>query len=124
MNIKYLLPIFLISFISCTEKVQEQIAEKQNPIKKTNISTKTQNEINYSTEAFYTEDIGWGYVIFKNNKAYINQPHIPAISGNNGFTTKIAAEKVGEFVIYKLEKGILPPSVSIDELDSLEVLLQ
>jgi hypothetical protein len=65
---------------------------------------------------------GWGYQILKNGKAMIKQPSIPAIQGNNGFLNEKDALKTGEFVLTKIKKGIFPPIVSIEELDSLKVL--
>jgi hypothetical protein len=65
---------------------------------------------------------GWGYDIYLNGKLYVHQPNIPAVSGNNGFVSEEYAAKVAEFVIEKIRKHILPPTVSVFELDSLKVL--
>lgn len=65
---------------------------------------------------------GFGYDIIANGKPYIHQPHIPAIAGNRGFATEAAAKKAGEFILTKIRKNIMPPSVSKEELDSLGVL--
>jgi len=42
--------------------------------------------------------------------------------GNNGFRTKEQAERTAKFVISKIQKNIMPPTVTIQELDSLKVL--
>ena len=65
---------------------------------------------------------GFGYDIFADGKPYIHQPHIPAIAGNRGFATEEAARKAGEFILTKIRKNIMPPSVTKEELDSLGVL--
>jgi hypothetical protein len=65
---------------------------------------------------------GWGYDIIMNGEVHIHQPHIPAIMGNNGFSSEEKALKAGEFVIQKIKNNILPPRVTPEELDSLGVL--
>jgi hypothetical protein len=82
----------------------------------------TTNEADYSKSVFYTDSIGWGYEISKNSKPFINQPHIPAVPGNVGFKTESDALKLADFVIHKLENGIVPPTVSLAELDSLKLI--
>lgn len=64
----------------------------------------------------------FGYNILKNGKIYIHQPHIPAISGNKAFNTEAQAQKAAEFVILKINRNIIPPTVTAVELDSLGVL--
>lgn len=63
----------------------------------------------------------YGYDIFHHNKRIIHQPHIPAVSGNIGFINKAEAERTARFVIDKLKKGIIPPSVSQQELKKLGI---
>lgn len=65
---------------------------------------------------------GFGYDIYKDDSRYIHQPSIPAVPGNNGFSTEAKAKKAAEFVAYKIEQNIMPPSVTPQELDSLGVL--
>jgi hypothetical protein len=72
-------------------------------------------------QPFVTE-IGWGYVIYMKGKPYIRQNNIPVIEGNQGFTTREKALKAGQLVAYKIEHAILPPTVSKQELDSLQLL--
>lgn len=65
---------------------------------------------------------GFGYDVYIDDKLYVHQPHVPAVSGNNGFNSEENAEKAGEFIVYKIKNNIMPPSVSAKELDSLAVL--
>ncbi len=65
---------------------------------------------------------GWGYDILADGAIYIHQPNVPAIMGNNGFSSEENARKAGEFVIGKIRNNIVPPSVTPEELDSLGVL--
>lgn len=77
---------------------------------------------NYTLETYPNENETWGYRILKDDAQFINQPHIPAVQGNAGFSNQEKAEKAGNFVLDKLRKGIVPPTVSYSELDSLGVL--
>jgi hypothetical protein len=64
----------------------------------------------------------WCYDIYKNNKMLIHQANIPGLPGNEGFKKKSDAGKVARLVIEKLEKGEMPPSVTVDEMKKLKVL--
>ena len=70
----------------------------------------------------FAEGSGYGYDIFKNAVVYIHQATIPAIQGNKTFNTEAQAQRAAEFVVYKIEHNIIPPSVTQEELDSLGVL--
>lgn len=63
----------------------------------------------------------WGYEILIDNKLYIHQEKIPSIPGNLPFQTVEDAEKTAKLVALKIKKGILPPSVSAKEIDSLGI---
>lgn len=67
-------------------------------------------------------DIGWGYDIYLAGRMYVHQPHIPAVQGNKGFDTEADAKKTASFVIYKIRNNIIPPSLTVKELDSLGVI--
>jgi len=66
---------------------------------------------------------GWGYEIYIDTAGapYIRQPIIPAVPGNKAFATRDDAAKVGELVRHKIMNNIMPPSVTIEELDSLGI---
>jgi hypothetical protein len=66
--------------------------------------------------------IGFGYDIFEGTHMKIHQPHIPVIPGLQGFKNANDAEKVAQKVIEKLDSGIMPPSLSKDEMIALGVL--
>lgn len=65
---------------------------------------------------------GWGYDVYLNDKLYIHQPHIPAIGGNQGFRNEATARKTAKFIEWKIRHNIIPPSITPEELDSLQVL--
>jgi hypothetical protein len=66
-----------------------------------------------------TEISGYGYDILIGEKLYIHQPNIPAVEGNNGFSTEQKARRAAAYIIHKIKMNIMPPSVSARELDSI-----
>jgi len=74
-------------------------------------------------KAFNTNNKGWGYDIYKDNKLYIHQEIIPAIEGRKGFASKDEAQRVGELVVSKIKqgKGGGLPQITIEEIDSLKI---
>ncbi len=75
-----------------------------------------------SYKLIFKEDIGWGYQIFRGTKMIINQEHIPAVQGINGFKTEADARKVAEEVQKMVEAGNDRPILSVEFLDSLGVI--
>ena len=63
----------------------------------------------------------YGYDIYSKGRVLIHQISIPGLPGNKGFRRKRDAEKTARLVIYKLQKNIMPPTVSRREMDSLGV---
>lgn len=68
-----------------------------------------------------SDSYGYGYDIFVGNTLYVHQPVIPCIAGNKGFKTKADAIKVANLIIEKIRKGIIPPSVTISEMEKLRI---
>ncbi len=64
----------------------------------------------------------YGYDVYAGGKLRIHQPTIPAMPGNEGFTTKAAAEKVAQLVIQKIKRGEMPPTISVDEMKKLKAV--
>lgn len=107
--------LFAGLFIACTSKEPHRDQSVTDQHQQKPIST----PVGFSNRIIFTENIGWGYQIFENGKLIIDQKNVPAVQGNTGFKTKEDAEKVCQFVTRKLEQKEFPPSVSVDELDSL-----
>lgn len=63
----------------------------------------------------------WGYDILIKNKILVHQAQIPGVPGVLGFSKKNDADKVAKLVLSKVKKGIIPPTVTIKELDSLKI---
>jgi len=109
------------------QKEMQEMAEKQknekpkeSPYKNAKIDIQVfKNDTVKKQEPKLT---GFGYNILIYDALYVHQPHIPAINGNRGFKTKEQATKAAEFVIYKIRNNVMPPSLSVEELDSLGTL--
>jgi hypothetical protein len=67
---------------------------------------------------------GWGYRILDDTIPVIEQRFIPGVQGSTGFKTKDQALKTGVLVVSKLNKGIWPPTITTQELDSLGITYQ
>ena len=117
----YLKLIILFSFLllfSCKHSSCKSDQNRDNVIP----AKEPGNDINIECKTFYAETTGWGYDVFVNGKQMIHQPNIPCISGNKGFTSEDKAKKTADFVSGKIKRNIIPPVVSLNELDSLGVL--
>ena len=87
-------------------------AKKANPVQE------------YYARLYQTELDQFGYDIYKDSVLIIHQPIIPGVQGNKGFASKSDANKTAMLTIYKLSHGIMPPSITIKELDSLKIATQ
>ena len=97
------------------EKVEKEIAiakDKEQELVAESLSLKI-------TDSEYT---GFGFEILQGSSPLIIQPHIPAIQGMKGFDTKEQAAIIGNYMIYKINNGIMPPSISVQDLDSLKIV--
>ena len=65
---------------------------------------------------------GYGYDILNGGKPFIHQASVPAIPGNEPFKTRKQAKRVARLVRKKLKQGIMPPTVSIAELQALGII--
>ena len=64
----------------------------------------------------------FGYDIYSSGKLTIHQTSKPGLPGNEGFKTKDDAIKVAEMVMYKIRKGEMPPTVTVEEMKELGVI--
>ena len=64
----------------------------------------------------------FGYDILLYGRPLVHQPIIPGLPGNEGFTTEERAQTVAEFVVKKIRNNEMPPTVTIEDLNSMGVL--
>ncbi len=64
---------------------------------------------------------GFGYDILDQNRIIIHQPSVPGLQGNKGFSTKEDAAKVARLVIKKINKNIMPPTITQQDFKSLKI---
>lgn len=75
----------------------------------------------YTSVLKIAEDKTTGYQIYKDNKLIIEQLTVPGSDGSKGFVNQQEAQEVADLVIEKLSKGMFPPTVTQNELDSLHI---
>jgi len=113
-----LLMLFIMAYlpgisISANEAAgKKEIKQQKNPYINAKISIKIIPSVMKT----------FGYDIIVNGKPLIHQPNIPALPGNDGFTTKGRARKVAEFVVKKIRKNEMPPTVTIEDLNNMGAL--
>lgn len=119
-TISLAVPLLLVLFVSLpaialsAEKSPDNNdgKEETNPYAKAELTIKIIPSINNT----------FGYDILLYGKPMIHQPNIPGLPGNNGFATKERAQRVAEFVVKKIRRNEMPPSVTIEELEKMGVL--
>lgn len=114
--------LFIFAFASGTsisasgtagkQEVKKEIKQQKNPYATAEISVKIVPSANKT----------FGYDILLYGRPLVHQPNIPGLPGNEGFATKQMAQKVAEFVVKKIRKNEMPPTVTIDDLNNMGVL--
>lgn len=97
-------------------------AQTQAEQKTTFPSGETTKNTNITAKVIPSINNTWGYDISVGDKLIIHQLNIPAMPGNEGFKTKKAAQMTADFVIGKMKKGEMPPSVTKEEMKKLKVI--
>ena len=82
----------------------------------------TTQHVQYECKTIRVEG-GWGYEIYADENVYVRQEHIPAISGIHPFASEEDAWKVGDMAIQKIVQGVVPPTVSIEEMITIGITL-
>ncbi|MFM2226577.1 MAG: hypothetical protein RJA07_2779 [Bacteroidota bacterium] len=70
----------------------------------------------YTYKIIDSQNTTFGYEIYADKKVMIKQLTIPGRQGNEGFKTKKQAEFIAKVVVDKIKKGIMPPTITNEEL--------
>lgn len=120
-NNKIVLPACLfISFILLASAYAVHKTSKDNPTQPNNPYADAAISVNIIPSFNQT----FGYDIVIDGKTLVHQPHMPALPGIEGFSTRAKARKVAEFVAQKIRRNEMPPSVTLDDLNKMGVLQQ
>jgi hypothetical protein len=99
--------IFVLLFVisACKEKVPAQ--------------DKKDGTGPYAASVFMNADSSFGYGIYQDSVMVIRQSNIPAMPGNRGFEDRAQAGRIADFVVFKLNAGSFPPTLTTLEIDSV-----
>jgi len=110
--ILFIFASLFVTSISADEGVGKEVKEQKNPYANAELTIKI---IPSAKKTF-------GYDILLYGKPFVHQPSIPGLPGNEGFTTKEAAQTVADFVVKKIRNNEMPPTVTMENLKALGVL--
>jgi len=110
--------LFIMTGLSGTSMSTAEAADKKEGKQQKNPYTNAQISIKIIPAANKT----FGYDILLSGRPLVHQPNIPALAGNDGFTTRERAQKVAEFVVKKIRSNEMPPTVTIEDLNKMRVL--
>ena len=91
---------------------KKEVKEQKNPYANAEITIKIIPSANNT----------FGYDILLYGRPLVHQPNIPGLPGNEGFTTKEKAQTVAEFVVKKIRNNEMPPTVTMEDLNTMGVL--
>lgn len=92
-------------------------------------STPTFSSDNLEVKTYEVKDttsgksLGWGYDLYVDGHLTIHQPILPGVAGNISFSSQEEAKRTGTFALDKMKKSGGLPTISVQELDSLGVII-
>jgi hypothetical protein len=98
--------------LSADEATSQEIKQQKTPYTNAEITIKIIPSANNT----------FGYEILLYGRPLVHQPNIPGLPGNEGFTTKMRAQTVAEFVLRKIRNNEMPPTVTMEDLNAMDVL--
>lgn len=98
--------------VCADEPAHQEAKQEQNPYEYAELTTKIIPSVNNT----------FGYDVFLYGKPLVHQPHIPGLPGNQGFTTKEKAQTVADFVVQKIRRNEMPPTVAVEDLNRMGVM--
>jgi hypothetical protein len=109
--------LFIVACLSGTSLSAEDPAgngakQQENPYAKAEITVKIIPSANNT----------FGYDILLYKRPLVHQPNIPGLPGNEGFSTQEKAQTVADFVVKKIRRNEMPPTVTMEDLNAMGVL--
>ena len=71
---------------------------------------------NYRYQIIEAPENTFGYDVYRDEALFIHQPHIPGMPGIKGFAREDQARKAAELMIEKMKNGVVPPTLSEEEI--------
>lgn len=102
--------IILIVFTGCDQPKREK-ADIQS------VDQASLKEAKFQIKTYRSDLGGYGYDVFVNAARMIHQPNMPVLKGVKGFDLESQAEQTANLVIDKLQSGIIPPTITEQEID-------
>lgn len=122
MPIQLITVLFYLFLFSCSATVNETEEINSNPNDSIPLSDNILDIKIFKTDTLSgVLTVGYGFYIIRNNVPYIFQPTIPAITGHKCFASESDARKVAQLMVYKILQNTMPPSIHIQELDSMNI---
>lgn len=112
------LSLFLIPIVAATVLLHSPVIGMEKDV------FLSESQVNSSLYSFVVSknDTGaWFYNIKNGQKVIIIQKTIPAINGNIAFADTTDAALIAQLMVDKLNAGIFPPSISMDELNRYNI---
>jgi hypothetical protein len=98
--------------LSADKPSSPEAKQQENPYAKAEIAIQILPSVNNT----------FGYDILLYKRPLVHQPNAPGLPGNEGFATKERAQTVAEFVVKKIRNNEMPPTVTIEDLNTMGVL--
>jgi hypothetical protein len=108
----FLLYLLGINVSAIAQNPAQAIPKKQDY----GILYKYNDTLQYET---YPLPKGWGYRLYVRYKLLVNQPNIPAVSGNVLFKKETDARKIAKLASSKVANGQIPPTLTVEEVQKL-----
>ncbi|MBN4071371.1 DUF4907 domain-containing protein, partial [Crocinitomix catalasitica] len=94
--------IEMVDSSNSTDSVDEVIDPIEDTFEIDPLMNSTPPDADVTYETYNDPETGWGYKILMDGSVYVNQPHIPAVEGKNGFASEKDAKKTAELVANKV----------------------
>lgn len=113
--------VLMVVLLGCGQKEKESVTAPatQPTVPTDSVAPSPAPASEYTYQLIAAPENTFGYDVFKDQTLFIHQPHIPGMPGVKGFAREEQAKKAAELMIEKMNKGIVPPTLSEDEINTI-----